>query len=310
MHPDFNITAILAWGSLTWDPKELNFIKDVGWKNYGPVLPIEFARISNNGRLTLVITENGTPVITYFALAQLYTKVEDVIIDLKSREGCKTTDIGYYIAATETFYPENFPFKNAIMDWAKKEGMENVVWTNLPEKWEYKNENEEIMSVNPDDRIEYLKNLPEDKKKLAEEYIRKAPQQTQTKYRSLIEKELDWTPIEVDINPQFKEALELENKLTFSKMGGIGNLSCLDCHHTESISTFIHGYDFKLKVRCATFGFQCQSCGKFHEVYHNERDGLDPIHACECGGKIENKKAVFCPKCKSHNVEFKSKIFS
>ena len=37
---------------------------------------------------------------------------------------------------------------------------------------------------------------------------------------------------------------------------------------------------------------------------------LDPIHDCECGGKIENKKAVFCPKCKSHNVEFKSKIFS
>ena len=165
MHPDFNITAILAWGSLTWDPKDLNFIKDVGWKNYGPVLPIEFARISNNGRLTLVISENGTPVTTYFALGQLYIKVEDVIIDLQSREGCRAADIGYYIAATETFYPENFPFKNAIMDWAKKEGMENVVWTNLPEKWEYKNENEEIISVNPDERIEYLKNLPEDKKK-------------------------------------------------------------------------------------------------------------------------------------------------
>ena len=74
MHPDFNITAILAWGSLTWEPKDLNFIKDVGWKNYGPTLPIEFARISNNGRLTLVISENGTPVTTYFALGQLYIK--------------------------------------------------------------------------------------------------------------------------------------------------------------------------------------------------------------------------------------------
>ena len=32
MNPDFHITAILAWGSLTWEPKDLNFIKDVGWK--------------------------------------------------------------------------------------------------------------------------------------------------------------------------------------------------------------------------------------------------------------------------------------
>ena len=26
MNPDFHITAILAWGSLTWEPKDLNFI--------------------------------------------------------------------------------------------------------------------------------------------------------------------------------------------------------------------------------------------------------------------------------------------
>ena len=38
-------TAILAWGSLTWEPKCLEFEKEVGWKNYGPVLQIEFARI-------------------------------------------------------------------------------------------------------------------------------------------------------------------------------------------------------------------------------------------------------------------------
>ena len=234
----------------------------------------------------------------------------DVILNLREREGCKLKDIGYYISATETIYPENFPFKNEIIEWAKKEKMENVVWTNLREKWEYKNENDEIIIVNPNDRIEYLKNLSEEKKKLAEEYIRKAPFQTQTKYRSLIEKELSWTPIEVDINPQFKEILELENKLTFSKMGGTGNLNCLDCHHTEHILTFMHGMEPKTGIRCATYGFQCQSCGKFHKIKHNERDGFENIHNCECGGKIENKKAVFCPKCKSHNVEFKARYYS
>lgn len=304
------LTAILAWGSLIWESKSLEFIKEYGWQNDGPILPIEFARISNNGRLTLVITENGTPVTTYFTIAPFYSKVEEVIMNLKLREGCKLSDIGYYISATETIHPENFPFKKEIIEWAKKNKMENVIWTNLPEKWEFKNENEETISVKPDERIEYLKNLPEEKKKLAEEYIRKAPLQTQTKYRSLIEKELGWTRVEVDFNPQFKEILELENKLIFSKMGGVGNLNCLDCHHIESILTFMHGFDPELGVRCATYGFQCQSCGKFHKVSHNERDGFKTIHDCECGGKIENEKAVFCPKCKSENVEFKTSFFS
>ena len=105
------LTAILAWGSLTWEPKDLNFIKEYGWQNDGPLLPIEFARISNKGRLTLVITENGTPVTTYFTIAPFFSKVEDVIMNLKLREGCKLNDIGYYISATNTIHPENFPFK-------------------------------------------------------------------------------------------------------------------------------------------------------------------------------------------------------
>ena len=43
--------AVLGWGSLIWDPKELDANNE--WNNDGPFLPIEFARISNNGRLTL-----------------------------------------------------------------------------------------------------------------------------------------------------------------------------------------------------------------------------------------------------------------
>ncbi len=310
MNLNIQLTAILAWGSLVWEPKTLKFNIEAGWQNDGPILPIEFSRISNNGRLTLVITENGTPVTTYFTFADFNSKIEDVILNLKEREGCKLNDIGYYISETNTIHPENFLFKTEIIEWATKEKMDNVVWTNLPEKWEYKNGNNEKIIINPDERIDFLQNLPEDKRRTAEEYIRKTPPQTQTKYRSLIEKELVWTPIEVDINPQFKERLELKNKLTLSKMGGNGDLSCLHCHHSESILAFMHGIDAKLAVRCATFGFQCQSCGKFHKVGHNERDGFETIINCECGGEIDQKKAVFCPNCKSYNVEFKLKYMS
>ena len=37
--------AILAWGSLIWQPKELAYNKTFGWQKDGPILPIEFARI-------------------------------------------------------------------------------------------------------------------------------------------------------------------------------------------------------------------------------------------------------------------------
>lgn len=51
--------AILGWGSLIWNPENLNYYTEFGWSKNEPKLPIEFLRISNNGRLTLVITESG-----------------------------------------------------------------------------------------------------------------------------------------------------------------------------------------------------------------------------------------------------------
>ena len=50
--------AVLAWGSLVWQPRndhgELSMAG--GWQTDCPELPIEFARISSDGRLTLIIT--------------------------------------------------------------------------------------------------------------------------------------------------------------------------------------------------------------------------------------------------------------
>jgi hypothetical protein len=42
--------AILAWGSLIWNPRYLPLASE--WVLGGPVLPIEFARVSADGRLT------------------------------------------------------------------------------------------------------------------------------------------------------------------------------------------------------------------------------------------------------------------
>src|ERR1700722_18672522 len=49
-------SVVLAWGSLVWDPRDLQtagkFVAN------GPLLPIEFCRISADGRLTLAIDES------------------------------------------------------------------------------------------------------------------------------------------------------------------------------------------------------------------------------------------------------------
>jgi len=45
--------AVIAWGSLVWDPRDLDIEPE--WREDGPLLPVEFARFSGRERLTLVL---------------------------------------------------------------------------------------------------------------------------------------------------------------------------------------------------------------------------------------------------------------
>jgi hypothetical protein len=60
--------AVIGWGSLIWCPGSLQ-IKS-RWHSDGPALPIEFARISNDKRLTLVIQPGSPDQRTYWALSE------------------------------------------------------------------------------------------------------------------------------------------------------------------------------------------------------------------------------------------------
>ncbi|NRT10546.1 hypothetical protein [Flavobacterium sp. 14A] len=187
--------AILGWGSLLWQPKDLQFDKETGWTANGPFLPIEFARISKDGRLTLVITKNATEVQTYFAISS-YENLPEAVLNLAVREGTGKGQIGSYEKSIDTFSHENVFFKNNILEWIKSTDIDAVIWTNLGEKWEIKNDGGEVIeTIVSEDRIDYLKKLKGNKSALAEEYIRRTPTQIQTHYRTLIEKELDWKPI-------------------------------------------------------------------------------------------------------------------
>ena len=181
--------AILGWGSLIWNPQTLKYNKMYGWQTNGPILPIEFARISSDGRLTLVITKNGAKVQTLYAQSK-YKNLDVAILNLAIREGSGRKSIGYYNKSENKIYPSDFEFIDELKKWIAQNDFDAVIWTNLKEEWKKLN-----TKINPDKRVDYLQELKGITAAKAEEYIRKAPIQIKTKYRILIEEELNWLPI-------------------------------------------------------------------------------------------------------------------
>lgn len=182
-------TAILGWGSLIWQPKILKFDANIGWKENGPVLPIEFARISQDGRLTLVITPNGTEVPTLYSVSS-FDNLNLAVLNLAVREGTGRTSIGSYNKSKDEFSPIKFMFKENIKNWIETTDFDAVIWTNLPEKLNL--ENVTKTEKDPDGRIDYLQNLKGHQSALAEQYIRNTPNQITTTYRQQIIETLGW----------------------------------------------------------------------------------------------------------------------
>ena len=179
--------ACLGWGSLIWDPKKLK-IKKGDWKDDGPVLPIEFNRISNDKRVTLVIDEEGTRVNVLWKLMTV-NNIKDAIKSLRERENCEES--GIHFIATNDDNKKHYPQKLVILKWLKLKKLDGVVWTGLG----FKNNEGEAKRMT----YEYIKNhlagLSYIEAKLAEQYVRKAPPQIRTACRERLETELGWVPI-------------------------------------------------------------------------------------------------------------------
>ncbi len=105
-----------------------------------------------------------------------------------------------------------------------------------------------------------------------------------------------------------EKILEEKSKgLWFSYIGGCGKIKCKDCDHSESITSFIHG------INSSSTGFQCQSCGKFSSVRSGgpgQANEYERSLECECGGKLDRDKVIFCPSCKSENLIYQMEFIT
>jgi hypothetical protein len=174
--------AILAWGSLIWDPRELSLQGE--FRAGGPELPLEFSRKSLDGRLTLIIDEkNGMPPSpTYYAMSGRCT-LDDAICDLQHREGTSEDKIGSHSRdrGSERL-PTSRVAREAISAWLERnQTIDAVVWTNLgPSKgFEFSESAAE----------RHLKSLKGLCKERALEYIRRPPPEIKTPLR---EKMIGW----------------------------------------------------------------------------------------------------------------------
>ena len=174
--------ACLGWGSLVWCRKKLPIRRH--WFEDGPLIPLEFARQSEDDRITLVITLAARPVRSLWALMDS-DSLDEAKKQLQRRERTIPEYIGNW--SRGQLSPVSIPGLN---EWALARNIDSVVWTALPPK--FKGENNRQPGV--EDVLRHLQALSGTARDAAEQYIRRAPRQIDTDYRRRIEAEFQWLP--------------------------------------------------------------------------------------------------------------------
>ena len=179
--------AILGWGSLLWEGgREFDEWHDP-WQDNGPNLKIEFSRVSKSrlGALTLVIdAEHGFHTTVAWCLSKR-EKLEDVVADLRCREGTTNANIGYVRLDEQTVLPNPLETEDPIVSWARGMKLDAVVWTALKSNFEEKAK----VPFSIDAVVAYVKTLSPAGKAKAAEYVWRAPEFVQTAVRFALQQE-------------------------------------------------------------------------------------------------------------------------
>lgn len=171
------VIACLAWGSLCWDARELPLAR--GWSKDGPVLSIEFARISADRRITLVLTNAGSRVPVLWAPLAVRT-MDEAICALGFREGIQApfNAVGRYPTDGAASADHE-----VIGGWAEAKGLTGVVWTALKPGLDRKRRGS---APSLEQLCAHIATLTAEERARAFEYVDRTPEQIATSYRSAL----------------------------------------------------------------------------------------------------------------------------
>lgn len=182
--------ACLAWGSLLWKTGPLRLAS--GWKDDGPLLPIEFARVGDKGELSTVLLEGAALQKTWWALLE----DDDLAAARESLRQREEIDPAHpERVGTLPWTEASQPFASPIDEWLHRQGqqVDAVIWTALQPR--HADTEGRVPSL--DEAIGYLDGLQGETRQHAEDYIRQVPPSLATAYRQGIEARLGWTPRDV-----------------------------------------------------------------------------------------------------------------
>jgi hypothetical protein len=180
-------SAVLAWGSLVWDPRDLQ-TADKFVAN-GPLLPVEFCRVAADGRLTLAIDETFGAVSKTYSAPSALEILDEAIENLRLREGMPNAQaVGFVETASgrqSSVAIKRHPQVVAtIAAWTASLGYDAAIWTALPSNFDEWGKGGEPFSVTA--AIRYLETLEgRDAAAFARAlaYIRNAPPEVETPVR-------------------------------------------------------------------------------------------------------------------------------
>jgi hypothetical protein len=177
--------SVLAWGSIVWDRGDLAILAD--FEPTGPSLPIEFCRVSRDGRLTLVIDEAvGAPCITYSAMSA-FDNLDAAIENLRHRENMPSSKgVGFtvprYGRRSVRAVGHRPQAVKTITAWVNANGFDAAIWTALGNNFADKTGEPFLVEA----AIRYLETRDEKILDAALNYIRQAPPEVRTPVRKAV----------------------------------------------------------------------------------------------------------------------------
>lgn len=189
--------AIIGWGSLIWDLEILESQVDPRWqRGQGPVLPLEFSRISPKRKKALALIvdpDHGTECATSLVVSKRRS-LDDAIQDLAARERAPLERIGH--ASLDGLWQSTVSgLESQLESWLRESGFSAAVWTDLPGNFQ----DETGAPYTLPAAIAYLRTLEGASLLEAKRYIELAPEETMTALRKALHREDWWAAVPLHV---------------------------------------------------------------------------------------------------------------